>query len=114
MLVAISIPIFTSQLEKSRETTDESNLRAAYAECMAASLSGVGGSDVSVTKSGDVITATKNVTLKQQTDNWEGSAEPEIGGVVLGNSIDEGTAVKVTVVSDGTVTFEQGSTNLKK
>ena len=32
VLVAISIPIFTSQLEKAREATDEANLRAAYAE----------------------------------------------------------------------------------
>ena len=32
MLVAISIPIFTSQLEKSRQATDAANIRAAYAE----------------------------------------------------------------------------------
>ena len=32
MLVAISIPIFTSQLEKSRDAVTISNLRAAYAE----------------------------------------------------------------------------------
>lgn len=31
VLVAISIPIFTSQLEKSREATDLANLRSAYA-----------------------------------------------------------------------------------
>ena len=39
VLVAISIPIFTSQLEKSRDTTTVSNLRAAYAEAQAAYLS---------------------------------------------------------------------------
>ncbi len=38
MLVAISIPIFTSQLEKSREATDASNIRAAYAEVMTTAL----------------------------------------------------------------------------
>ena len=32
MLVAVSIPLFTSQLEKSREATDLSNARAYYAE----------------------------------------------------------------------------------
>ena len=32
VLVAISIPIFTAQLEKSREAVDEANIRAAYAE----------------------------------------------------------------------------------
>lgn len=35
VLVAISIPIFTSQLEKAREATDAANLRAAYAEILA-------------------------------------------------------------------------------
>ncbi|MDO4395172.1 MAG: prepilin-type N-terminal cleavage/methylation domain-containing protein, partial [Clostridia bacterium] len=32
VLVAIAIPIFTSQLEKSREATDAANIRAAYAQ----------------------------------------------------------------------------------
>ena len=31
VLVAISIPIFTSKLEASRESTDAANLRSAYA-----------------------------------------------------------------------------------
>ena len=31
MLVAIAIPVFTTQLEKSRETTDMANVRSAYA-----------------------------------------------------------------------------------
>lgn len=35
MLVAISIPIFSSQLEKAREAVDLANIRAAYAECQA-------------------------------------------------------------------------------
>ena len=38
MLVAISIPIFTSQLEKSKEATDLANIRSAYAEVMSAAL----------------------------------------------------------------------------
>ena len=38
VLVAISIPIFSAQLEKSREATDVANLRAAYAEQSAALL----------------------------------------------------------------------------
>ena len=36
--MAISIPIFTSQLEKSREATDQANVRSAYAEASAALL----------------------------------------------------------------------------
>lgn len=35
VLVAISIPIFTSQLEKARDATDAANIRAAYAEVSA-------------------------------------------------------------------------------
>lgn len=34
VLVAIAIPIFTSQLEKSREATDLANVRSAYAQVM--------------------------------------------------------------------------------
>ena len=32
VLVAISIPIFTNQLEKAREATDAANIRSKYAE----------------------------------------------------------------------------------
>ena len=38
VLVAVSIPIFTSQLEKSREATDLANLRAAKAAAVVAYL----------------------------------------------------------------------------
>ncbi len=39
MLVAVSIPVFTSQLEKSREATDIANMRAAKAAAVTAYLS---------------------------------------------------------------------------
>lgn len=38
VLVAISIPIFTSQLEKSREAVDLANVRSAYAQVMNAAI----------------------------------------------------------------------------
>ena len=38
MLVAIAIPVFTNQLEKSRESTDIANVRSAYATVIAAYL----------------------------------------------------------------------------
>ena len=34
VLVAIAIPVFTNQLEKSREATDAANIRSAYAESL--------------------------------------------------------------------------------
>lgn len=38
VLVAIAIPIFTSQLERSREAVDLSDVRSAYAEVMMAAI----------------------------------------------------------------------------
>lgn len=49
VLVAISIPIFTSQLEKAKQSTDAANLRAAYAEAVMASLDNDGGAGTSTT-----------------------------------------------------------------
>ena len=81
VLVAISIPIFTSQLEKSREAVDAANIRAAYAEISADAITG----DIPATMTN------YNVTLKQQTEGWQtsfdfpsnlvaGSAEPAKDG----------------------------------
>ena len=47
VLVAISIPIFTSQLEKSREATDLANVRSAYAEIMSGALTEATQEDMS-------------------------------------------------------------------
>ena len=49
VLVEISIPIFTSQLEKAKQSTDAANLRAAYAEAVMASLDNDGGAGTSTT-----------------------------------------------------------------
>lgn len=43
VLVAIAIPVFTTQLEKSRESTDIANLRGAYAAGTTAALTGTYG-----------------------------------------------------------------------
>ena len=40
VLVAVAIPVFTSQLEKSRESVDLANVRSAYAQVMVDSYSG--------------------------------------------------------------------------
>ena len=57
VLVAISIPIFTSQLEKSRDAVTVSNIRAAYAEACADYLS-------DTTKSGTAATVIKQAEFK--------------------------------------------------
>ena len=49
VLVAIAIPVFTAQLEKSRDAVTISNLRAAYAEAQSAYLTGSNGGNATVT-----------------------------------------------------------------
>lgn len=78
VLVAISIPIFTSQLEKAREATDMANIRSAYAEVVAAGLTEP-DKDHSVT-----------VTLKQQQSDWQTSGI-SIAGVAISAIPSSGT-----------------------
>ena len=111
VLVAISIPIFSNQLEKAREATDEANIRAMYAECAAAALTENITSDTDtnanpkVTKSADgVITATGTVKMTQQKKGFAAgeSASVNIGGITISSDkFDVGTAT-ITVKSDGT------------
>lgn len=61
VLVAISIPIFSAQLEKSREATDAANIRSAYAEVSADLLSD------------DASTKTVTVKAKQKKEGWQGT-----------------------------------------
>ena len=62
VLVAIAIPVFTAQLEKSKEATDIANVRSAYAEVMAEALTQGGAKEVKAV-----------VTLKQGQDDWQGT-----------------------------------------
>ena len=49
VLVAIAIPIFNSQLEKSRDATTVANIRSAYAEAQTAFLTSSGDTATGVT-----------------------------------------------------------------
>ena len=92
VLVAIAIPIFTAQLEKSREATDAANLRSAYAEVMTAGLSE------------DTANYTKKVASKQTQDDWQSDNIENIGGLAVGNGTGE-----INAKTDGaewTVTFD--------
>lgn len=72
VLVAIAIPIFTSQLEKAREATDAANIRAAYAEVQTAVLTGEKTGKAEIKDDGSAV---ETVTLKQQTNGWQNSFE---------------------------------------
>lgn len=102
MLVAIAIPVFTSQLEKSREATDISNIRSAYAEAMAEYLS---------SEADDAYYS--EVSLKQQLDGWQNKENntlyTRINGEEKPVTIDDSIVGKdktvyVNVAADGTVT----------
>ena len=107
VLVAISIPIFTSQLEKAREATDLANLRSAYAECSASLLTGQAENGVTLTPTtGDPTSASKKVKLtQQQTENWLSDVEIAGKKTQTDNIPSSGTVV-VTVTATG-VTFAE-------
>ena len=113
VLVAISIPIFTTQLEKSREAVDEANLRSLYAEASAAVLtedttatSDIKGATLVVKKGNDgVYTATADLTLTQQKDGLTSGDSVNIGGVdVSSDKWKKGGTMEIVVKSDGTAT----------
>ena len=99
VLVAISIPIFSAQLEKAKEATDMANIRSAYAEVIANYL-------------GDSTQGyTIEVKLKSDTSNWESDENAEIAGVKYKDilSDESGKPVqkpfKVAVTAAGKVTI---------
>ena len=101
-MVAISIPIFTSQLEKSRESTDVANIRDIYAEVSVGLLDGslekandsmVVSGGYTATLNGDVEgagTGTKTFTVTVAGVNFNQTSfsdwkigSPEIAGVTV-------------------------------
>ena len=96
VLVAIAIPIFTSQLEKAREATDAANIRAAYAEVVSEKI----------TDGDKGTTIKKEVTLTQTQDGWqsdvafpknltEGTTAPSKGTVVTITATDSGATANI-------------------
>lgn len=87
VLVAIAIPIFTSQLERSREAVDLSDVRSAYAEVMMAAITGdtsatyTKDSGQKIYKETDGTYSIMVTPLKQQKDDWQTPLPITIGGV---------------------------------
>ena len=61
VLVAIAIPVFTTQLEKSRESTDAANIRSAYAEIVVAVIDGT-------------TPTMPTITMQQKQAGWQNDA----------------------------------------
>ena len=113
VLVAISIPIFTSQLEKSREAVDEANLRSAYAVVMAAGLTEEDATSIAKSNTdkitfnsdgtGTSYTASGTVTFVQtDLDKWEST--PSIGGIDPGKASAKKTITYTASTNTVTIT----------
>ena len=97
VLVAISIPIFTTQLEKARESTDAANLRAAYATASVKVLESEKG------------VAAGPVAMTQTTAGFASDIKnSKIGNVELSSLADAAKSVSyyVNVSANGTVTIK--------
>lgn len=88
VLTAIAIPVFTSQLEKSREATDLANIRSAYAEQMAAYLTGDNKTDIPAI----------NVPVKQTVANWQSNNNQATITIAEGQA---GKGITVTAKTTG-------------
>ena len=68
ILASIGIPVFSNSLEKSRESVDIANVRAAYADVMTSANLGEA--------------AVKIVHLNQKKDGWQSMDPVKIGGII--------------------------------
>ncbi len=102
ILIAIMIPTFNGQLEKTREAADAANIRAAYAEVMVNYLSDDTSAELS-----------KEVNLQQTADGWATTdLETNLtelakgsGGSVTGTPKGNGTCTVSIDANTGAVTI---------
>ena len=99
VLVAIAIPVFSSQLEKAKQSTDAANIRSAYAEA--------------ITKSFDQNPCSVATTNKMKSAGWDKitatDANATLGGTTIGNISKQKDKTIVVTVSGDNVTFTVGS-----
>lgn len=125
VLVGISIPIFTSKLEASREATDMANIRSAYAKVKVATATD-DKNYPSTAENGEIIYNTNNngwtiyLDVIQKENGWQ-SVDPYetyIGEQLLrGNygNVTAGATVEITCYEgDGTVSirYDCGSSGM--
>lgn len=96
VLTAIAIPVFSAQLEKSREATDMANVRSAYATIVAKYLE-------------DNTANSVTVPAKQSNNTWETSGGGTLELMVNGstsvyNYAAQNTSYTVKIDASGNVT----------
>lgn len=109
VLVGISIPIFTSQLEKSRQATDLANMRSAKAAALDEWMSE--GMPADYSRKYD---AAKGVMTDSVPEGYGQSSQPAntfFNGDVTGTPNKNGTAnyLTISIDSSGAVSYEWGS-----
>ena len=119
VLVAIAIPVFTAQLERSRESADLANMRAVYAEVSAQALEETPATFTSTALGGTSVewndaakTFTVDVPMTQKNANWEtANASAKIGPKAVSNDMCTDTLISgkkytlVYTVTNGSVTI---------
>ena len=96
VLVAIAIPVFTTQLEKSKETTDIANLRSAYAAGQVTALTGYYGQ-----------TELGSTTTLQYNPNADGSLSDT--GIAIGQGTGTDGKADTSGISGGIIKYDTNS-----
>ncbi|MDD2218439.1 MAG: prepilin-type N-terminal cleavage/methylation domain-containing protein [Eubacteriales bacterium] len=99
VLVAISIPIFTAQLDKAKTATDQANLRAAKAAAVVEFLSGDG--DAVTDK---IYDAEGGELVADTTTGLTGYGQGKVAGTT-GSFLEDGV-IEVEVTTAGVVTLK--------
>lgn len=110
ILVAVSVPIFTSKLESAKESTDKANIRAAKAAASALYLS-----DTESTKTGEfwydadngkLVQATSGATTTDITGYGKSTSTDKAITGSLNNSVSpEKKVLKLNIDANGNITF---------
>ena len=106
VLVAIAIPVFSAQLEKSREATDIANIRSAYAEVVVTYLDNPDASNLpSITvkaqqKQQGMLSSEAVLTYQGGGSQAQYNLESVIGA----NALPTEYTVTITVADNGAVT----------
>ena len=103
VLVAIAIPVFSTQLEKAREATDLANIRSAYAKAASAAAANTKNSenkDTDLTIDDDARTYTVTTAPAKSTGAFDKSDVTDIDWATLPASVTTGKAFSVTITLD--------------
>lgn len=108
VLVAIAIPLFTKQLETSRDTASVANVRSAYAQAQAAYLTEADDTNVDYDKAtdGKVTVKVSKVKIESQQTGWSGEDSELPFDMPSGCDTDPGDYdITFSYGADGTITL---------